>query len=112
VDATLAGRRAEHAAELSQRVPLSARVELQHSRAHGHSVLTHVDGAASYWVLHQSLGPWTGETGGLSRFDVSGGSAVLPVSPSRGMRLLVAVETEDALLGCPVRLAATRLEVQ
>lgn len=112
VEAMLAQHRAEHAAALSQRVPMSARVELQHSKAQGHSVLTHVVGATSYWVLHRTLGPWTGEVGGLQRFDASDASAVLPVSPSRGTRLLVAVEAEDEFLGCPVRLAATRLEVQ
>jgi hypothetical protein len=112
VEAMLAQQRAEHAAALSQRAAMSARVELQHSKAQGHSVLTHIDGADSYWVLHQALGPWTGEVGGHSRFDVSGASAVLPVSPASGSRLFVAVETEDEALGCPVRLVATRLDVK
>ncbi len=112
IEAMLARRRVEHAAALSQRVPMSARVELQYSKAQGHSVLTHVDGPGSYWVLYQTLGPWTGEVGGHSRFDVTGASAVLPISPASGTRLLVAVEAEDEALGCPVRLTATRLEVQ
>lgn len=112
VEAALTKRRGEHRSALSQRTSMRARVELQQSRARGNSVVTHVDGAPTYWVLHRSLGPWTGEVGGLSRLDVTGASAVLPVSPSRGARLLVAVETDDPVLGCPVRLAATRLEVR
>jgi hypothetical protein len=111
VEATLAERRAATNAR-GRRVPMSARVELQYSNTQGNSVVTHVDGASSYWVLHRTLGPWTGEVGGLSRFDVMGGSAVLPISPASGTRLLVAVEAEDEVLGCPVRLTATRLEVK
>jgi hypothetical protein len=109
VEAKLDQYRVEHAAALSQRVPMSAKVELRHSKAEGNSVFTHVEGTSAYWVMHRILGPWTGEVGGLSRFDVSGDSAVLPVSPPRGARLLVAVDAEDASLGCPVRLTATRL---
>jgi hypothetical protein len=48
----------------------------------------------------------------MPRLDVLQPSAVLPLSPSRNARVLVVVEVDDAVLDCPVRVLAERLEFQ
>lgn len=64
-------------------------------------------------VLYVALGPWDGEIAAeaLARVD-STRAGVLPASFVRGTRLFTAVERREALLGCSVRLAARRWEVQ
>jgi len=68
---------------------------------------------APFSVLYAALGPWDGEIPAetLARVD-SVRSGVLPASFARGTRLFTAVERREALLGCSVRLAARRWDVQ
>jgi hypothetical protein len=68
---------------------------------------------APFSVLYATLGPWDGEipAEALARVD-SVRDGVLPASFARGTRLFTAVERREALLGCSVRLAARRWEVQ
>ena len=68
---------------------------------------------APFSVLYLALGPWDGEIRpeSLARVD-STRAGVLPASFARGTRLFTAVERREPLLGCSVRLAARRWEVQ
>ncbi|MCD2518918.1 ABC transporter permease [Massilia sp. G4R7] len=68
---------------------------------------------APFSVLYVALGPWDGEirSESLARVDATR-AGVLPASFARGTRLFTAVERRDALLGCSVRLAARRWELQ
>lgn len=69
--------------------------------------------AAPFSVHYVELGPWTAAlpAEALARVDAAR-SGVLPASFARGTRLFTALERRDALLGCSVRLAAQRWEVQ
>jgi len=68
---------------------------------------------APFAILYATLGPWDGEipAEALSRVDATH-AGVLPTSFARGTRLFTALERREALLGCSVRLAARRWEVQ
>lgn len=76
----------------------------------GDVVKVRVTGVARWRALYGKLGPWSRGQTGLSRLDVKGSGATLPLTLSRGDRLLVLVEHDDDALGCPVRLEARRLE--
>jgi hypothetical protein len=71
-----------------------------------------VHGVARYTAYYSELSPWTADVGEMPRLDVLQPSAVLPLSPSRNARVLVVVEVDDAVLDCPVRVLAQRLEFQ
>ena len=68
---------------------------------------------APFSVRYLELGPWAGELANeaLAQVD-SARSGVLPASYARGTRLFTAVEQRDARLGCNVRIASSRWEVQ
>jgi hypothetical protein len=48
----------------------------------------------------------------MPRLDVIGARAVLPLSAPHGARVLVALEVDDEVLDCPVRVLAERLELE
>lgn len=64
-------------------------------------------------VRYVTLGPWDAQIAAevLARVDTTR-AGVLPASFARGTRLFTAVERQEALLGCSVRLAAQRWEVK
>ena len=76
----------------------------------GDLVKVHVTGVERWRVLYGKLGPWSRGQTLLPRLDVKGADATLPQALSRGERLVVLVDHDDAALGCPVRLEALRLE--
>lgn len=98
-------------AELAARPALRGDVHAAYSAARGHTLEVRVSADADFWALYGLLGPWTTYVPDLSRLDVHGRRAVLPLSPPRGSLALVAIETEDPVLDCPVRLAARRVEL-
>ena len=69
--------------------------------------------APPFSVRYLTLGPWDGEIPAerLARVDATR-AGVLPASYVRGARLFVAVERREAQLGCSVRLAGRRWELQ
>jgi hypothetical protein len=71
-----------------------------------------LSGAPRYAAYYQVLHPWTADVGDMSRLDVLGGKAVLPLSPSRNARVLTVIEVEDEILDCPVRVLAERLQLR
>ena len=85
--------------------PAAARLEIL-----GDVVKVHVSGVERWRVFYGRLGPWARAQSSLPRLDVRGEGVTLPVTLARGERLLVLVDRDDALLGCPVRLEAQRLE--
>jgi hypothetical protein len=103
--------RAEHAAELASRPDLRAEVHARYRPDQGHTLEASLNQPAEFWVSYALLSPWATQPGETPRLDVRGRHAVVPLSPPRGSRAFVAVETDDALLGCPVRLAAGRIEL-
>lgn len=90
----------------------TASVDWRRTAERGTEIETSVSGGAPYTAYYAQLGPWTGQLGGLPRFDVPGGRAVLPVSPPAGARMLVVVEVDSGPLDCPVRLLAERLSIR
>ena len=110
--AARAAARERHAATLSQRPAREAAVEWRDVAGEGIRIETKVSGAERYSAYYRQLYPWTTDAGDMPRFDVLGSTAVLPLSPSRRARVLAVVEVEDAILDCPVRLAAQRLQFQ
>lgn len=104
--------RERHAAALAARPARNAAVEWRNVSGEGIAIETHVTGVDRYAAYYAELYPWTADVGELPRFDVLGGSAVLPLSPARGSRVLVVVEIDDEILDCPVRLAAERIVLQ
>lgn len=109
-DAREAARRS-HAATLAQRSTVVAAVEPHESATRGISIETTVSGADRYAAYYGALHPWAADASDLPRFDVLGGSAVLPFSPARGSRVLVVIEVEDEILDCPVRVLAERVQI-
>lgn len=98
-----------HHDELAARPAPTAHVALR--REGGAGVVTvRVDGVERWRALYGRLGPWSRGQWNLPRLDVRGPTATLPVTLARGERLLAVVEYDDAVLGCPVRVAAQRLE--
>ena len=89
---------------------LDAAVDWRSAAGEGISIETTVSGAERYAAYYRQLPPWASDGGEMSRLDVRGSRAVLPMSPSRSARVLAVIEVEDAMLDCPVRLLAERLE--
>jgi len=103
--------RARNAAVLALRPSYRASVSASATRDRGRTVAIALAGSPQYFALYQVLLPWTPGVDGMSRFDVRKARAVLPLSPPRGSRVLVALEVEDATLDCPVRVLARRVDV-
>lgn len=107
--AARAEARERHAAELARRPLLDAAVDWRSTPGRGIEIETTVAGASRYSAYYRLLLPWTTDAGDMPRLDVLGPSAVLPLSPSRGDRVLAVIEVDDEILDCPVRLLAERL---
>jgi hypothetical protein len=108
--AARASARERHAAALARRPAIEAAVDWRASPGQGIAIETTVQGVARYTAYYSELSPWTADVGEMPRLDVLQPSAVLPLSPSRNARVLVVVEVDDAVLDCPVRVLAQRLE--
>jgi hypothetical protein len=108
----VAQARSKHASVLQQRARVSAVVTQEHTAAQGLTVQARVTGAPAYWVLYQELGPWTADAFTLSRLDARTPQVTLPISPQAGAKFLTAIELEDKVLECPVRVAAERLRLR
>ncbi len=108
----IAQARAREAEVLAERPHIEARVTQQRTPERGITIEAHVTGTPAYWVLHSELGPWTADVIEPARFDAHEPHVVLPLSPSSGTRLFTAIETDDPVLGCPVRVFAQRLDVK
>ena len=103
--------RGRHAAALARRPPFDAAVDWRSSAGQGIVIETTLSGApryAAYYVRCCRRGRRRSAT--MSRLDVLGASAVLPLSPSRNARVLAVIEVEDEILDCPVRVLAERLQ--
>lgn len=101
-----------HAEQLQRRPDIAASLSWREDRKRGLTVEVSVRGTPAYRVLYTQLGPWTGDVGNLARLDVRSERAVLPISPPHGARVLAAVEADDDILGCPVRVLARRVTLQ
>ncbi|MET0988691.1 MAG: ABC transporter permease [Steroidobacteraceae bacterium] len=104
--------RKRYADELNKRPHVQARIAQRSSATRGTTIQADVNGVAAYWVLYQELGPWTADAVEPSRFDARTSPVVLPISPASGTSLFTAIEADDPVLGCPVRVFARRLAVQ
>jgi ABC-type transport system involved in multi-copper enzyme maturation permease subunit len=104
--------RMRHANELARRPKLAASVAARSVPGRGIEVETQLTGAPRYAAYYRVLSPWTTDAGDMPRLDVIGERAVLPLSAPRGARVLVALEVDDPLLDCPVRVLAERLELE
>jgi hypothetical protein len=100
------------AAQLQRRPRIAADLNWRDDRKRGLTIEVKVRGMTPYRVLYAQLSPWTGDVGNLARLDVRSERAVLPISPPRGARVLAAVEVQDELLGCPVRVLARRVTLR
>ena len=103
--------RARYAAELARVPQRTAAIDVKHTPRQGTRVEVGMLGAPAYWALYTVLGPWAGVQTALSRLDIRAARATLPLSTSRGARVLVALETEDAVLHCPLRVRAERISL-
>jgi hypothetical protein len=102
--------RERYAAALARRPTVTATVDWSSSAGQGIAIETTLSGAPRYAAYYRVLSPWTADVGDMSRLDVLGSSAVLPLSPSRNARVLAAIEVDDEILDCPVRVLAERLQ--
>jgi len=102
--------RERHAAELARRPTIEASVDWRNTLGRGIEIETTVSGVSRYAAYYRVLWPWTTDAGDMPRLDVLGGSAVLPLSPSRNDRVLAVIEVDDEILDCPERVLAKRLE--
>jgi hypothetical protein len=103
--------RAARSDELDMRPVLSARIAVVHDKQSGVRVTAALDGEPSYRVLYTELPIWARGAHGFSRFDARAPKVTLPISPRRGTRMFVAIEVQDVLLDCPVRVRAERLRM-
>ena len=79
--------RERHAAALAQRPRLDASVDWRNNAGQGIVIETTVSGAARYAAYYGALSPWAADAGAMSRLDVLGSSAVLPlVAVAHGAR--------------------------
>jgi hypothetical protein len=99
------------AAALAARPDVRADVRVSRDAETGTTIATTVEGVDVHHVYYTALGPWTADIGNLPRLDVRGAHATLPISPPRGARIAVAIEYDDAVLDCPARVLAERLEL-
>jgi hypothetical protein len=104
-----AAARERHAEALARRPTVTATVDWRSTPAQGIAIETTLSGAPRYAAYYRALSPWTADVGDMSRLEVLGSSAVLPLSPSRNARVLTVIEVEDEILDCPVRVLAERL---
>lgn len=104
-----ASARERHAETLARRPSITASVEWRESPGQGTAIHTSLIGVPRYVAYYGVLLPWTADVGDLSRFDVLGSSAVLPLSPAKNARVLTVLEVDDEILDCPVRVLAERL---
>jgi hypothetical protein len=103
--------RERHATALAQRPLLDAAVDWRSAAGQGVVIETTLSGAERYVAYYGVLSsPWAADVAELSRLDVLGASAVLPLSPSRNARVLAVIEVDDEILDCPVRVLAERLQ--
>jgi hypothetical protein len=110
-DTLLRATRLKNAAVLARRPQVRARFITSASPTRGRKVEAELFGVDSYWVGYTLLGPWTKQTDQLSRIDARSPRIVLPLSPPHGSSLLAAIELDDAVLECPVRVLAQRLRL-
>jgi hypothetical protein len=99
----------QHASVLSQAAQRTAAIAVEQTARQGTRIEVGLTGADAYWALYAVLGPWAEWQGSLSRLDVRVSRTTLPLSAPRGARVLVALETDDSLLECPVRVASKRI---
>jgi hypothetical protein len=76
---------------LAQPPTLLPQIEWTDSAERGVTIQTSLRGAERYSVFYTLLRPWTADVGEMPRLDVRGERAVLPLSPSRGARVLAAI---------------------
>lgn len=103
--------RERHGAVLAARPSVAARIEQRSRPGRGTEIEVRLDGADRFTVHYERLRPWAGAVGETPRLDARGGRTLLPLSPTRGDRVFVAVEVDDPVLDCPVRVAAERVEI-
>lgn len=96
---------------LAQRPHLIPQIAWTDSTERGVAIEASLQGADRYSVYYTLLYPWTADVGDMPRLDVRTERAVLPLSPPRGARVLAAIEVEDELLDCPIRVHAERLRL-
>jgi hypothetical protein len=104
--------RERYAPALARRPTVTAAVDWRSSAGQGIAIETTLSGVPRYAAYYGVLHPWTADVGNLSRLDVLGSSAVLPLSPARNARVLTVIEVDDEILDCPVRVLAQRLQFQ
>lgn len=104
--------REQHAAAIASRLAVKADIAARRVAGRGVEIEVRIDGAERFAVHYARLRPWTRSVEDMPRLDVHGQRTVLPLSSARGDRVLVAVELDDPILDCPVRIAAERLEIQ
>jgi len=115
VEARRQSERAARASTLASIASPTGRITATRTKDRGVKVEAEVEGAIAYRVLYTALGAWTRLAHPLSRLDVRGAqdatavTAVVPVSEPRGSRLFAAIELDDPVLLCPVRIHAERL---
>lgn len=111
-EAARAAARVRHAAALARRPVVTAAVDWHSSPTRGVTIETTVSGVERYAAYYRVLFPWTADVVDMPRLDVLGETAVLPFSPPRNSRVLTAIEIDDEVLDCPVRVLAKRLEIR
>jgi len=115
VEARRVELRARLAAQLAAIPARKARIEASRSPTRGASVQAHVEGAVAYRVMYAALGAWTSLPQPLARLDVRGAhdakvvTGTVPISLPKRSRLFAAVDVEEPVLQCPVRIASKRL---
>ena len=103
--------RERHAAALARRPEVESTVRWRRAASTGTTIEAALTGVDRYAVFYTPLDPWTADVGDMSRLDVRGAEAVLPISPQAGARYLTAIEIDDPVLDCPVRVLAERIEL-
>jgi hypothetical protein len=111
--------RARFAAQLSGIPARKAWIEASRSPTRGASVRAHVEGAVAYRVMYAALGPWTSLPQPVARLDVRGAhdaieqkrrvTGTVPIALPKGSRLFVAIDIEEPVLQCPLRLTSKRV---
>jgi hypothetical protein len=96
---------------LSKRPKLAATVSVSTKKGRGTAVEVGLSGCEAYWALYELLEPWSAGVVNPARLDLRGVRGVLPLSLPRKARLFTALEVDDPILECPVRVHAERLEL-
>ncbi len=111
VEAARLDARERLGSQLAARPAITAAVNTAQTEERGRTLEARLDGATTWSAIAATLKPWTRELENGPRLDAREPHATLPLTLAAGDRVWVALEVQDPVLDCRVRVLSERLEV-